>query len=190
MTQEEFKVLLDKRKISYKQEDKWLIIDNTNNNVSLSGYNLKELPEYLFFDIVYLDLSKCKLKKLPNNLIFNCKKILLSNNDLLELHENIIFTNKLEYLNIDQNKNFKIKHIGNILYFDKIFNYRSIIKFTLDFKLQFEKIFNRNDLWLNVVNNEYQTPHICLTKVLNEQNDKSHIIINLPKNFLSISSWI
>ena len=36
----------------------------------------------------------------------------------------------------------------------------------------------------------YQTPHICLTKVLHNTNDKKYIKIKTQKSFLSISSWI
>ena len=40
------------------------------------------------------------------------------------------------------------------------------------------------------ISNQYKTPHICLTKVLEDNNNKEYINIKLPKNFLSISSWI
>ena len=42
---------------------------------------------------------------------------------------------------------------------------------------------------LSNIDKKYQTPHICLNKIL-DNDDKEDIEINLPKNFLSISSWI
>ena len=160
MNQEEFKSVLDNNNISYQEHGKWLIIDDSNNNIKLNSHNLYKLTEFLIFNNKgNVDLSNNKLKELPKNIIFskNVNKIIL------------IF-----------NYNLKLKYYCN--YFSKTDLYY------LNENLKFEKLINTYFNLTNIIK-EFETPNICLTKVLNGDN-KDDISINLPKSFLSISSWI
>ena len=231
MSQEEFKVLLDENEYSYKQDDKWLIIDDTNNHFILSDCHLEGLPEYIIFNnhgnvdlswnnfksipkniqfnnngnlyisnnknLEYLheniifnnhgnvDLSWNNLKRLPENIFFNnTGYILLNNNILKELPKNIYFGKNVTRINLKDNDNLKLKYYGN--YFSKIKEFRFNIYKHFSNKYIIEKVIHN----FNLNHNPYQTPNICLIKVLEDNDNKAYIGIKLPKNFLSITSWI
>ena len=59
----------------------------------------------------------------------------------------------------------------------------------LNNNLIFEKLINIHCCTFDI-SKQHQTPHICLTDVLEDIDDKKNIEINLPKNFLTINSWI
>ena len=185
MTQEEFKGILDKNEYSYKQDGKWLIIDHVQQ-LRLQNKNINILPEYLYFNNNdYVTLSQNNLKELPDNIIFNNKGIVyLSFNNLKKLSKNIIITKNVYeiLLNVD----IKLKYYGN--YFSKVNNIRTHI---LNDNLKFEKmILMYHKAAIYLIDTDCQTPHICLTIILEDISIKEFININLPKNFLSISSWI
>ena len=116
MTQEELKCLLDKNFISYKQEGQWLIIDDKNTVVDLSGDNyhsctnniLESLPEYLVFNNNgNVDLSYNSIKELPKNIYFgkNIKTLFLIRNDDLKINYFGKYFSKIPFLYTKLNDN-------------------------------------------------------------------------------------
>ena len=86
---------------------------------------------------------------------------------------------------MDNNPKLKLNYYSN--YFSKISDFNFNIFVHISDKLIFEKIcLNLQDF----ENNQYQTQHICLSKVLDNNENKGLVNINLPKSFLSLSSWI
>ena len=104
------------------------------------------------------------------------------NNELKEFPKNIIFGKNVNRINLTGNEKIKLKYYNT--HFSKIYN----ILHKLDYNLIFEKIISMH-CYLIDIDNLYQTPHICLTKTL-DNSDKKYININLPKSFLSMTSWI
>jgi len=89
-----FLKLLDKKRIKYRYDGRWLIIERVPD-IDLSGYKLESLPDYIKFNNNYwVDMSGNELKSLPDNIEFNNDDISLSNNKLTSLPDNIKFNNR------------------------------------------------------------------------------------------------
>ena len=148
------------------------------------------LCEYIYFYLLFVlkYLKHFNIAKLSAYCIHynkGIRKPVLScfNNSLKEFPKNIIFGKNINLIFIQDN-DIKFKYYSNYLSkIDKL----SVIE--LNNNLIFEKLILLyiKSLFMPAI---YQTPHICLTKVLKNNDDKIDIEINLPKNFLSMSSWI
>ena len=133
------------------------------------------------------DNCNLNLKSLPENIIFQNKGFvkISNNNKSVSLPNNMIVSNNVTVLFLYDIPKLKINQYSN--YFPKINEYNFNIFKHLSDKLIFEKIcINLQDFQ----NNPYKTPHICLSKVLNNTKNKEFVNIKLPNNFLSLSSWI
>ena len=124
-----------------------------------------------------ININLPKVEKIGN--IFLRVNLKLTSIDLPKVKKigiNFIANNiKLETINIP-----KVSEIGiNFLYSNK----------KVRGKILSEKLIIKHHNLSNI-ENLFQTPHICLTKLLDNQGNNEYIKINLPKNFLSISSWI
>ena len=159
-------------------------------NVRISyNNNLKNLPEYISFQNQG-DVSisyNSNLKSLPEYISFQNQGyvFILRNKNLISLPKNIYFDKNVKKISLNENPKLKLNYYGN--YFCKINNIRYNIFNHLSNKLIFEKICINSQNFNNI---PYQTPYICLTKVLKNNENKEFVNINLPKNFLSLSSWI
>ena len=141
MTREKLKEKFNTNNISYKQDDKWLIIDH-QSDVDLSTFigDLKYLPEYILFDnIGNVNITWfSNLTRLPEYIIFNnTGDVYLYNNDLTSLPENIYFRKNTKIF-LYGNPNLKINYYCN--YFSKINSIKFNTFVHLSQKLIFEKM--------------------------------------------------
>ena len=183
MTQDEFKELLTDNNVIYNQDGKWLIIDHEDFDLHLDEI-LKDitLPDYLYFkNINNFTLNDNNLKVLPPNLIFDdISYINLTNNNLKSLPNTIIFKN-IELIDIE-NEKLILDYYPHV----KIIIFNNINQINIKY-LHEKMILICRPLYYTIT---HQTPHICLTKVLENPRHKKNIEINLPKNFLSMAYWI
>ena len=164
MTQSEFKKKLNYLSLSYQEHGKWLIINDNNGNVLLQNQSIDYLPEYIIFN--------------------NKGKVNLASNNLKSFSNNIIFTKNVNIIITSGFDEFKLEYYSN--YFSKL---NELYITELIYNLRFEKLISIY-CPLVYISRIYQTPHICLTKVLKDNQNEKVIKIKLPKSFLSISSWI
>ena len=173
MTRKEFKNYLDKNKISYYHYKKWLIIDDNNADVDI--LNIKVLPDYLVFDNKgNVDFMNSKIEELPKNILFS------ENVSDIYIYDEI----KLKYYNIYFNKVYilNIQELNDNLVFEKL-----SLKYCFNV---FPNIMPKYSKYSNPQYNKIITPHICHINSLKFPKYKEYININLPKNFLSMTSWI
>lgn len=193
------------------------IIFKNKGYVSITdNHELETISNLTYLNDVHVIISEnIKLKNIDNNRFYNKSNTNITSNKSLEIIKNTIFNNN-GFVNISYNDS--LTYIPKNVYFGnnvtEIYLTENTVKFDyycyylkkikenvfkilndniinkIDDNIKNEKVISNLNVLLIYLDKKYQTLNLCLDSILKDKNVRGSVKINLPKNFLSISSWI